>query len=935
MNKNNGKKNIKYSFFGYNLYSSSFANSPKHDLSQKQITEKKSINNNVSQGHIRFKSDNISTKKSSKKFSNIYLSPLLNYNNKISSICLDEQEQTDTINEYLKVMVRIRPPLPREIEFGIPFRSISEVSSDNKMIIIYEYLGTSTNELFRQHEFIQNPSMFQQHRFTFDYIFDQDSTQLEIYQKAVKPSVQSLFDGYNSTILAYGQTGTGKTYTMEGFTLVPFDDKRGVVPRVIEDIFSYINNTKEKNKEIKFSIRTSYLQIYNEYISDLLIPQNKNLNIREDKKKGIFVDGLSEWIVNNSNEIYTLLGKGSENRAIASTTMNEISSRSHAIFIIILEQNTLEYDNNIRKISKLNLVDLAGSERTRITGAKGKQLEESKKINKSLSALGNVINALTELKGNINHIPYRDSKLTRLLEDSLGGNCITTMITMISPCQNFISETLSSLSFAKRAKKLKNRPVKNKEINHQALMKQYEIILKNLKDELIKKEEILNDNNLMKQIKQLTEDKNNIIKQLEITSQNYLKEKEEKKKLEKKLETMKKDVNLNVNTKDNLEIEKTPQFKSALEQKQEILLKEFDNKLKQYQNDNNNTEIERYKNLILKQREIMSDLTKKINEKDESIIQLQEEKDLLEKINEQQNNYISSLNKNFKNLIEYCKENKEKENDETLENYINVYKKINNDISTKSSLKEKKNQNIKNYLPYNYSLENNPINNINNISSLNSSMTSINLNNDIEITLLTPEEKIKELKTILQEKENEIKILKIFNQKFLSNYCESNEGKINLAEIKHNFKNGLELYSKMREIEEEKNKIKKENEQLKEKMIEFQNNIFKIHNILDNIKSNKINNLETNNINKALDDINIIISQLINNNIDNLIKENNNNIQDDKNQFNQKIQDIIKEKNENLMKIANSLNNVQLIKIKPKKKYDEKKFINKFINLDK
>ena len=876
MNKNNDKKNLKYSFFGYNLYSSSFANSPKHDLSQKQIIEKKSINNNVSQGHIRFKSDNISSKKSNKKISDIYLSPLLNYNNKISSICLDEQEQTDNNNEYLKVMVRIRPPLPREIEFGIPFRSISEVSSDNKMIIIYEYLGTSTNELFRQHEFIQNPSMFQQHRFTFDYIFDQDSTQLEIYQKAAKPSVKSLFDGYNSTILAYGQTGTGKTYTMEGFTLVPFDDKRGLVPRVIEDIFLYINNIKEKNKEIKFSIRTSYLQIYNEYISDLLIPQNKNLNIREDKKKGIFVDGLSEWVVNNSNEIYTLLGKGTENRAIASTTMNEISSRSHAIFIIILEQNTLGYDNNIRKISKLNLVDLAGSERTRITGAKGKQLEESKKINKSLSALGNVINALTELKGNINHIPYRDSKLTRLLEDSLGGNCITTMITMISPCQNFISETLSSLSFAKRAKRIKNRPIKNKEINHQALMKQYEIILKNLKEELIKKEEILNENNLMKQIKQLTEDKNNIIKQLEITSQNYLKEKEEKKNLEKKLETM-------INTKDNLEIEKTPQFKSALEQKQEILLQEFDNKLKQYQNDNkqsnNNTEIERYKNLILKQREIMSDLTKKINEKDESIVQLQEEKDLLEKMNEQQNNYISSLNKNFKNLIEYCKE-KVKENDEILENYMNIYKKINNDISNKT------NKNTKKYLPYNYSLENNPINNINNISSLNSSMTSINLNNDIEIALLTPEEKIKELKGILQEKENEIKILKIFNQKFLSNYCESNEGKINLSEIKHNFKNGFELYSKMKEIEEEKNRIKKENEQLKEKMIEFQNNIFKIHNILDNIKSNNINNLETNNINKALEDINIIISQLINNNIDNLIKENNNsNVPKNNNEF--------------------------------------------------
>ena len=947
MNKNNENLDLKQSFFGYNLYSSSFSYSPKNVANQKSILEKKSaknksnlINDYRNQGHKRYNSETYNKNKASKKSSNKYFTSLLTRTNED---IINEQDQSNIsnnshINQNMKVMVRIRPPLPREIEFDIPFRSISEVSSDNKMIIIYEYLGSSNNEIFRQHEFIQNPSMFQQHRFTFDYIFDQDSTQVEIYLKAAKPSVQSLLEGYNSTILAYGQTGTGKTYTMEGFTLVPFDDKRGLVPRVVEDIFLNTSN-REKNADIKFSIRTSYLQIYNEYISDLLIPEKKNLNIREDKKKGIFVDGLSEWIVTNPNDIYTLLGKGTDNRAISSTTMNEISSRSHAIFVITLEQEIRDDNSLIKKISKLNLVDLAGSERTRITGAKGKQLEESKKINRSLSALGNVINALTETKGNNNHIPYRDSKLTRLLEDSLGGNCITTLITMISPCQNFINETLSSLCFARRAKKIKNKPKINQQVSrHQALIKQYEIILRKMKEELLKKDEIINDNKLIKQINQLTEEKNNIIKQLELTSENYLKEKEEKKILEKTIEIIKAENKKN----ENIDLESTPQFKKVMEEKQKILLKEFDDKITKYKNEkenskinnNNNIEIDRYKNLILKQREIMSDLTKKINERDETIIQLQEEKDLLEKINEQQNYYLTLLNKNYKNLIEYCKTliNNQKESEETLENYINIYNKINNEVLNKYESKENIAKNTRKYLRYNYSIDNTKISNNSVLNSSMSSINNLNLNNE-EMSLLTPEEKINELNSILKEKENEIKILKIFSQKFLSNSCESNEGKINLEQIKHDFQNGFELYSKLREIEEEKNMLKNENEQLRNKMAEYQNNFFKMHNILSDI-----NLTDENKANKKVNDLNMIVKQLINNNIDNLIKENTNDIlENDKNNFNQKIQDIIKEKNENLMKIANSLNNIQLIKTQtPRKKiHDEKKFINKFITSDK
>ena len=808
MNKKNNSK-IKSKFFGYNLYSSSFspkANqtpiSHKPKISNKKLKYSSSVSppkkhdNSIDKNKI----DSTRDKSFDNNHKNISFSTK-NKKDKLISIIFDDNQNENkilsnnnsyiNINDNMKVMVRIRPPLPREMEFGIPFRSICEVSSDRTTLTILEYTGVSLDELERQHELIHNPSIFQHHRFTFDYVFDQDTTQLELYLKAAKPTVLSLFEGYNSTIFAYGQTGTGKTYTMEGFTFDPLDEKRGLVPRVIEEIFKNIeksakNNLNNNYEKDNYLVRASYLQIYNEYINDLLIPERKNLNIREDKKRGIYIDNLSEWLVRDSDDIYTLLERGSENRATSSTAMNEISSRSHAIFIITVEQTISVKDNDIdtnnysTKISKLNLVDLAGSERTKITGAKGKQLEESKRINKSLSALGNVINALTESKI-VLHIPYRDSKLTRLLEDSLGGNCKTTMLTMISPCQDFIGETLSSLSFARRAKKIKNKPKINEEINHKALISQYEIQLKNLRNELKKKNEILERNPFMKQVEQLTEDKKNILKQLEETSQKYYKERDEKKMLENKIDILKKN-----NINNNIQIEKTPQFISAIEQKQKDLLKEFDSKLKEYQKENNlggnnSEEIERYKQLILKQREMMSILTNKINERDENILQLQEDNEVYEKVNEQLDNYIFLLNQNFKNLIEYCQQ-RLKTDDINLENYLNIYKKINNDISQNknevinninksmnNSNNNNNNKNTKKYLPYNN--KNNPNTNQNNINlnknintSFNSSSISIfnninniNINSDSPSTLLTADEKIKELKSIIKEKENEIK----------------------------------------------------------------------------------------------------------------------------------------------------------------------------------
>lgn len=286
------------------------------------------------------------------------------------------------------------------------------VSNENKSCNLVEYLGAELYERERQREWVQNPNLFQLHRFTFDYVFDTDSNQSEVYEQTAKPAVLSILEGYNSTIFAYGQTGTGKTFTMEGFAYNNSNPQRGIIPRTVEEIFNYIESFS--SADTKFMVRASYLQIYNESLSDLLKPEKSSLQIREDKKKGVYVESLSEWAVRSPGDIYTLLQKGAASRVTSSTKMNDVSSRSHAVFVVTVEQMTIIDEGGEAmtqiKVGKLNLVDLAGSERIRVTGATGKQLEESKKINKSLSALGNVIYALTDNKGRT-HIPYRDSKV--------------------------------------------------------------------------------------------------------------------------------------------------------------------------------------------------------------------------------------------------------------------------------------------------------------------------------------------------------------------------------------------------------------------------------------------------------------------------------------------------------------------------------------------
>ena len=305
--------------------------------------------------------------------------------------------------------------------------------------------------------------------FTFDRVYGIDSKQEDIFEGCTKDLVLSVFGGYNATVLAYGQTGSGKTFTMGSGQVTNIKEEDiGIIPRVIRMIFNEVDRRKQ---QAEFNIKVSFLEIYNEEIHDLLesnsmVPE-KPISIREDKGS-IFLMGLHEEKVMNCEEMHTCLERGTLQRIVASTQMNASSSRSHAIFTINIEQQVIEVqpevtDGQEYMMAKFHFVDLAGSERAKRTGASGNTLREGISINKGLLCLGNVISALTEELQKKNHVPYRDSKLTRILQDSLGGNAKTYMIACISPAEINFEETLNTLKYASRARNIKNKPVINRD----------------------------------------------------------------------------------------------------------------------------------------------------------------------------------------------------------------------------------------------------------------------------------------------------------------------------------------------------------------------------------------------------------------------------------------------------------------------------------------
>lgn len=304
-------------------------------------------------------------------------------------------------------------------------------------------------------------------QFTYDQSYWWDEAQDKVYNDLGKGTIEKAIEGFNGTVFAYGQTGSGKTYSMMGY------NGDGIIPRLNKDLMVAVKTARETDPSNEFLVTVSYLEIYNEVVKDLLNPSDKHLKIREHPDMGIYVEGLAELVVENEDSIAELIEQGNKVRAVAATQMNARSSRSHSCFTIKINQRKKEdlgngQERTTKLASKLNLVDLAGSERAGKTGASGAQLKEGAAINKSLSALGNVISTLSSGKRGA-HIPYRDSKLTRLLQESLGGNSRTVMIATISPAVDNYEETMTTLKYAERAKKIENKAKRNEDVSQKVI----------------------------------------------------------------------------------------------------------------------------------------------------------------------------------------------------------------------------------------------------------------------------------------------------------------------------------------------------------------------------------------------------------------------------------------------------------------------------------
>ncbi|XP_067655399.1 kinesin-like protein KIF27 [Haliotis asinina] len=381
----------------------------------------------------------------------------------------------------VRVAVRVRPLLPKE-----------RLGGDQMCVQVLR----NTNQLI----------VGKDRAFTFDHVFNHKTSQEEVYQTCVDPLVRSIFDGYNATVFAYGQTGSGKTYTIGGCNISAItEDEYGTIPRAINQMFDIMKS----NEGVEFSVTVSYIEIYKEELQDLLDVDkcSKDLHVREDDQGNTVIIGVKEVECETLDDVMSLLESGSAARHTGSTQMNEHSSRSHSIFTIVISQKWCEDDVLASRRSrhasdssdildddtsmshtmagKFHFVDLAGSERAHRTGNVGDRFKESIHINTGLLSLGNVISALGDPKKKSTHIPYRESKITRLLKDSLGGNAQTLMICCISPASANFDESLNALKYANRARNIRNKPIVNRDIQS-IRFEEMQSEIKALREELVR-----------------------------------------------------------------------------------------------------------------------------------------------------------------------------------------------------------------------------------------------------------------------------------------------------------------------------------------------------------------------------------------------------------------------------------------------------------------
>ncbi|XP_047404346.1 LOW QUALITY PROTEIN: kinesin-like protein KIF13B [Sciurus carolinensis] len=415
----------------------------------------------------------------------------------------------------VKVAVRVRPMNRREIDLHT--KCVVDVDA-NKVILNPVNTNLSKGDARSQ------PKVF-----AYDHCFwsmdesvqEKYAGQDDVFKCLGENILQNAFDGYNACIFAYGQTGSGKSYTMMGTV-----DQPGLIPRLCSGLFE--RTQKEENEEQSFKVEVSYMEIYNEKVRDLLDPKGsrQTLKVREHSVLGPYVDGLSKLAVTSYKDIESLMSEGNKSRTVAATNMNEESSRSHAVFKITLTHTLYDVKSGTsgEKVGKLSLVDLAGSERATKTGAAGDRLKEGSNINKSLTTLGLVISALADQgagKNKNKFVPYRDSVLTWLLKDSLGGNSKTAMVATVSPAADNYDETLSTLRYADRAKHIVNHAVVNEDPNAR--------IIRDLREEVEKLREQLTKAEAMKspELKDRLEESEKLIQEMTVTWEEKLRKTEE------------------------------------------------------------------------------------------------------------------------------------------------------------------------------------------------------------------------------------------------------------------------------------------------------------------------------------------------------------------------------------------------------------------------
>ncbi|VVB02499.1 unnamed protein product [Arabis nemorensis] len=430
-----------------------------------------------------------------------------------------ERRRTDTFSSRLErdkevnvqVLLRCRPLSEEEQKSNVP--SVISCNELRKEVnVLHSFANKQVDRVF-----------------TFDKVFGPKAQQRSIYDQAIAPIVREVLEGFSCTVFAYGQTGTGKTYTMEGGMRKKGGDlpvEAGVIPRAVRHIFETL-----EAQNADYSMKVTFLELYNEEVTDLLAQddsarssedkQKKPVSLMEDGKGCVVLRGLEEEVVYSANDIYALLERGSSKRRTADTLLNKRSSRSHSVFTITvhIKEESMK-DEELIKCGKLNLVDLAGSENILRSGSRDGRAREAGEINKSLLTLGRVINALVE---HSSHIPYRDSKLTRLLRDSLGGKTKTCIIATISPSAHSLEETLSTLDYAYRAKNIKNKPEANQKLSKAVLLKDLYLELERMKEDV-----------------RAARDRNGIY----IAQERYAQEEAEKKARIERIEQLKNDLNV-------------------------------------------------------------------------------------------------------------------------------------------------------------------------------------------------------------------------------------------------------------------------------------------------------------------------------------------------------------------------------------------------------